>query len=447
MFTRSFWLPHSLVTHDGFMRLPKSKRDSISLYCFSMLLKGCARKPKGGASRKCVDIGYRFLKKHVRGKAIKPSREWLIENRFIEIDRVFRFRDAKNKKSYGHRFTPLFLESEFLPYELETVPARRRIERALSVQHHVEQMSRPIKGAATETHRTLYDLMNMLDLPETEMLREVEGSPPQKYASRLNRGLEFCRKRFWATVSPNGRFYTSLTNLWKAHRNLLTAKGEPLCEIDISACQPLCLSLIAEQHVNLDECARFRELCETRRLYEVIKDVTGLTIEEAKIQILAFLCGRNRTPKSLIRIGEAEASSDNSALLPVEKVHLWFKQSFPEFSVFLHEWKSSKASREKMKRLRRAEGIKRTEPHRIASNEMQSMEAEIIIQGVCAEYIRTFPGEFIAPIHDAILIPNRMKSHVIEIVYQAVSDKRLQPQIKITGPDQQSERVHLSLRD
>jgi hypothetical protein len=40
-----------------------------------------------------------------------------------------------------------------------------------------------------------------------------------------------------------------------------------------------------------------------------------------------------------------------------------------------------------------------------------------------------------------------MKSHVIEIIYKAVSDKRLQPQIKITGPDQQSERVHLSLRD
>ena len=440
-------LPLSLLSHEGFLRMYKPHRDSISLYCFCMLMKGCARRLKKAGMRDCVPVGYQFLETHLRRSAIKRARNWLIKNGFIEIDGVFRFRNPDRKKSLGHRFTPLFLQSEFLPHELETVRGQRRIEKAWAIRQQSQSKSRPIKGPATETHRTLYELMNLLELPESEMVREVEASPAQKQASRLNRGLEFSRKKFWGTVSPNGRFYTSLANLWKSHRILLTANGEPLCEIDISVCQPLCLSLIAEQHVHVDECVRFRELCETRKLYEVISEVTGLTIDEAKIKILAFLCGRNRTPKSLIRIREAEERSDTSALSPIEKIHLWFRQAFPEFSRFLAEWKSSKASREKMKRLKRAQGTKFTEPHRIASNEMQSMEAEIIIQGVCAEYIRRFPGEFIAPIHDAILIPNRMKGHVIDIVYQVVSNKKLQPQIKITGPDDQSERVHLILRD
>lgn len=448
MFSRQVKLPLSLLSHEGFLRMPKAQRDSISLYCFCMLMKGCARKFKKAGPTDCVPVGYEFLTTHLRRSAIKRARDWLIKNGFIEIDGVFRFRNPERKKSLGHRFTQLFLHSEFVPHELETVRAQRRIEKASTIRHQSQSKSRRIKGVPSDTHQTLFDLMHLLDLPEAEMLREVNGSPPNKFASRLNRGLEFCRKNFWATVSPNGRFYTSLTNLWKAHRNLLTAKGEPLCEIDISACQPLCLSLIAEQHISTDECVRFRELCESRRLYVVIREVTGLTIEEAKIEILAFLCGRNRTPKSLARIREAEEREDTSVLSPVEKIHSWFRQAFPEFSVFLSEWKSSKESREKMRRLKRARGTtKRTDPHRIASNEMQSMEAEIIIQGVCAEYIKKFPGEFIAPIHDAILIPDRMRSHVIEIIYQAVSDKRLQPQIKITGPDQQSERIHLSLRD
>ncbi len=423
-------VPMLLAKSIEFQCSSQSIRERLSLYCFAMLEAGCS--PKGGVGKeKWQSVSHRRLEKYIRRASIRPTREALVQMGVIEVDGKFSFRVPDAKEALGHRFTNAIREVEFIEYELKSKPAVKRLRKQKDWQNRSGEPSIRVRGNATETHRTLFRLMNQLELSNDSISRVAESLPLEKRPYVHFAGTEFSQKRFFATVDDTGRLYTSLANLKKKLRWLLTIQGEALCEVDVRACQPLCLSLIVEHYVSASECIAFRRLSETREIYDQFRDATGLPMDAAKVAGLAFLCGPSPSKRSVARVSEAVTTGNRIGLRPKELIHLWFMQSFPEITEFLVTSKSSARSRLKMNTWQRRAAKKRTAVYGVTSFEMQSLEASLIVDGVCKEFIQRFPGRFIGPVHDAVLCTQDLTEDVVEIMKAVFQRRDLYPSIKI----------------
>ena len=429
--THLICVPVLLSENDGFKYASKTLRDDMAAYCFAMLEAGCIPEEKSGKG-KWGRVSQRKLERYIRRTSIRSTREELINLGVIEVDGKFSYRKPSEKKSLGHRFAAAVRAGEFTTYELQSKPAIKRFERAMNTLIPGKQSEWRIRGNPCETHHTLMRLMDQLQLSEDEICRVVETMPLEKQPHNRSEGLKFARKVFWATVDDTGRFYTSLANLKKEIRWLLTIDGESLCEVDIRACQPLCLSLIVQPHVSVEEFVEFRRLAETREIYDRFNEVTGLTGDEAKVAGLAFLCGPAPSNGSMERVLNAEQTGDRTGLNPKELIYLWFRKTFPEIAAFLVTSKSSVQSSKKMNTPERRRAKKNTAAYGITSFEMQQLEASMIIEKVCKEFIAKFPDRFVGSIHDAVLCPRDLVEHVVEIMREVFLRWDIQPSFKIT---------------
>ena len=434
-------IPKLLETNIQFQCSTQAIRERLSLYCFVMLEAGCS--PKGSVGKgKWQGVSQQRLEKYIRRASIRPSREALLRMGVIQVDGKFSFRVPDAKKALGHRFTKAVREGEFIEFELKSKPAVKRFCKQKDWQNRNGEPSIRVKGNATETHRALFRLMNQLELSNDSIRQVVESLPLEKRPYVHLAGTEFSQKRFFATIDDTGRLYTSLANLKKELRWLLTIQGEPLCEVDVRACQPLCLSQIVEPYVSASECIAFRRHAETRELYNEFCVVTALPMNEAKEAGLAFLCGPSPAKRAVARLSEAVTTGCRIGLRSKDLIHLWFMQSFPEITEFLIRSKSSARSCLKMNTSQRRAAKKKTAAYGVTSFEMQSLEASLIVDGVCKEFIQRFPGRFIGPIHDAVLCPKDLTEDVVEIMNGVFQRRGLYPSIKIEEGGRGLREIH-----
>ena len=418
---RYICIPDRLANSDAFKRASRPKRDHLAGYCYVMLKAGCLRRDKDGRRKKWNNTGYKAFEKYLGRNYVLRTRALLIKLGIIQYDKKYRSRNPDNKKSFGHRFTKAIREDSFRHYRLATTEAPPRFARADAYLKRRGENIRPIKGKATEIHRTLYEMITRLELSEAAILQGVEASPLARRCDRYYSGIGFASRQFFATVDDTGRCYTTLTKLWKGHRHRLTLDGESLIEIDISACQPLVLSLLAESFVSSTECMEFRRLAETGTLYDEISKFSERDVKKTKTAMISFLCG------DLPRLTQLNR---DRPLSTVQRVHLWFSQNFPEITEYLRATKTSQESKAKMDTPERRKAGKKTGAYCITAFEMQRLEAEIMISGVCSEFIKSYPGEFIATVHDAVMVSQRNVEPVIEIMESEFSRRGLYPSMK-----------------
>jgi hypothetical protein len=325
--------------------------------------------------------------------------------------------------SLGYRFAKSIRKDAFEHYAFETKRGLGRFSEALKSRATENRGDTEIQGPVTPTTSKLFELMSRLELPEEQMLKAVDSANLEDRLYHYRQGLEFQRRQFFATVDDTGRFYTSLSNLWKKHRHLLLIQNEPLVEIDVSACQPLMLSLMVEPFVARPECIRFRELTESGKLYDEIAKFTGRPRDKAKKGFLSFLCGDISYKGFHDRRGNVSLRT-----LILE----WFKANFPEIANYLIETKTSEQSRLEMNTEIRREAGKKTCAYAITAYEMQRLEAEIMIEGVCAQFLSQHLNEFIAPVHDAVLVQEGMRFAAEKILKEQFEKRGLKPRVGIT---------------
>jgi len=441
IFLHLICLPKIIAESVEFKCLTQASRERLALYCFAMLEADCRPKANVG-KRKWRGVSQRKLERYIRRASIRSTREILVQMGWIEVNGKFSFRIPDAKKSLGHRFTDKVREGEFVRYELKSKPAVKRFRNQKERQNRSGEPAIRVRGEATETHNTLFLLMNQLELSDDSINRVVESLPLEKKPYALLAATRFSQKRFFATIDDTGRVYTSLANLKKELRWLLTIQGESLCEVDIRACQPLCLSLIIEPHLSAAECTAFRGLAESRELYARFRDATGLPMDEAKVAGLAFLCGPAPSRAAIARVALAETKGYRTCLPPKELIHLWFKQPFPEITEYLITSKLSVRSSLQMNTRQRRAAKKKTAAYGVTSFEMQSLEASLIVVGVCNKFIQRFPWRFIGPIHDAVLCPKDLTEEVIDIMKAVLQRKGLYPSIKIEEGGRVLREIH-----
>ncbi len=419
MSLRYICIPKRLAEQDFFKSGSKPLRDRLAGFCIVMLIKRC---------RACRTSGirqWRYIHSGVISKYLNPNlttsvKDTLIAAKIIECNNSYQV----DYRSFGYRFAKGIKKNAFEHYAFETIRAVDRFRKAERRKKTKYKLKLGIRGPATPTIIRLYELMTRLELPEEQMLKAVDSVSLEDRLYHYRQGNAFHRGQLYAKVDDTGRFYTSLTSLWKKHRHLLRIQNEPLVEIDVSACQPLMLSLMVEPFVSMSECIRFRELTESGSLYDKIAEFTGRPRDRAKRGFLSFLCA------DIPRNGFQDRRPTKVSLRAL--ILAWFKQRFPEIADYLIDTKSSEQSRMKMNTEIRREAGKKTSAYAITAFDMQRLEAEIMIEGVCAQFMKQHPNEFIATIHDAVMVKEEMAFAAEQIMKEQFKKRGLNPRVGIT---------------
>lgn len=409
-------VPRKLAEQDLFKNGDKPFRDRLVGFCMVLLMKGCMRRKK---TRRWRYIHSGTIGDYITPSWTKPIKRTLIAANIIECNNSYQ----AGKRSLGYRFAKRIRRKAFEHYVFETRCAIKRFTKALDSKKSKTRREPGIRGSVTSTTSRLYELMTRLELPEEQMLKAVDTADIVDRFYHFPKAYGFLHKQFSAKVDDTGRFYTSLTNLWKKHRHLLLVHNEPLVEIDVSACQPLMLSLMVEPFVSRSECMRFRELTESGKLYGEVAAFTGRSRDQAKRGFLSFLCADVSCKGFHDRRGKVSLRT-----LILE----WFKANFPEIANYLIETKTSEQSRLEMNTEIRREAGKKTCAYAITAFEMQRLEAEIMIEGVCAQFLSQHANEFIAPVHDAVLVQEGMRFAAEQILKEQFEKRGLKPRVGIT---------------
>jgi hypothetical protein len=422
MCIRYMCVPAKLAEQDFFKYGSKPFRDRLVAFCMVLLLEGGMRRKEDTSRRSWRDwrrIHSDRIRDYINPNYTKFVKDTLIAAKIIECDDSYQV----DKYSLGYRFAKMIRKNAFEHYAFETSRGLDRFCKALNIKKPQSGIEPQIRGPVTPTTSKLFDLMTRLELPEEQMLKVVDSANLEDRLYHYRQGYAFHRKQFSATVDDTGRFYTSLTNLWKNLRHLLLIQNEPLIEIDVSACQPLMLSLMVEPFVARHECIRFRELTESGMLYDEIAKFTGRPRDKAKRGFLSFLCAE------IPRNGFHDLSSKASLRTLILE---WFQSSFPQIADYLIETKSSAQSRMRMNTEIRRKAGKKTSAYAITAFEMQRLEAEIMLEGVCTQFLTRYPDEFIAPVHDAVLVQEKMRFAAEEILREQFGTRGLKPRVGVT---------------
>lgn len=202
-------------------------------------------------------------------------------------------------------------------------------------------------------------------------------SPLSRIASLHN--IDVVREHRLEVVvdEKTGRMYYPIANLPKIARRHLLLEGEPTVEVDIAACQPTLLAMLYPDRRN-GEFNRYLELVQSERFYETIAEWAGLgwTRGEAKE---AFF---------------SQIAYSYAAVWTKLPLYPHFAARFPELMQHIARLKCRHKA--------------------YLPLEMQSLEADIMIRGVCAECAdRKIP---VLPVHDSIICAREQAAAVKELV-------------------------------
>lgn len=186
-------------------------------------------------------------------------------------------------------------------------------------------------------------------------------------------------------IGPNsGRLYTTITNIKRELRPLIKWNGKQLTYTDIANSQPLLLSslliTITQQHNNnqpthyttllFDEVRVIQKLCEDGQFYEPILEYVNKR-RKRKID-------RNLLKKQALQVFSAK-TRDESTCIYTE----YFNKHYPHMMEFIRAYKAKNG-------------------YKSIINQLQTMEADLIIHQICSELMVEHPHIPLFTVHDAI---------------------------------------------
>lgn len=173
-----------------------------------------------------------------------------------------------------------------------------------------------------------------------------------------------------------GRFHTNFTVLKKEIRNsFLTIDDEKLKEIDITNSQPFFLYLLMKEK-GFTEFNSFDTDVLSGKIYDKIKDISGSTRKEVKVNIYSVLFGRNMTKNYWNKL---------------------FNSLYPE----VHEWIINYK--------------KENKNYKIIAQHLQALESEFMFKQLIPEIIAYNKNIKLITIHDSVMIQEKYYSEVKKI--------------------------------
>lgn len=207
----------------------------------------------------------------------------------------------------------------------------------------------------------------------------------------------------YSTRCDYRRFHSNFTSLSKSLRqSIRTTTNDTLTTVDIANSQPLILGILSRDHTALA-----LPYCDTLSAW-LFWTQKGLIYEFAA-EMLTELTGR--------KWGRPEAKD---LFLPFLFDRVSRMKSNPLWQVFENDFSAVLDCIRTIKRDR----------YQALAHRLQEMEAEIMIDGVAAEFIRRYPDAPILTVHDELIVPVQHRDEVIEIIVAEFKKHGVTPTIK-----------------
>lgn len=204
--------------------------------------------------------------------------------------------------------------------------------------------------------------------------------------------------RFSVDTTGN-RIHTNLTNLSSELRQYLSVDGQPLGQVDISNSQPLFFYLHIKNlpFIPDSEKDKYRTIVESGKFYEYFMGKFNIPPEkrqDVKHKILAaiFFDWYRKKESRYIKV---------------------FKKDFPKIANYIKEL--------------------RKKDYRQMARLLQRTESKFVIEGVVAKFMEYFgqDNEFIATIHDSIVVKTGMLDAARWIMEECFWAEGIQPKLKM----------------
>lgn len=213
-----------------------------------------------------------------------------------------------------------------------------------------------------------------------------------------------------------GRYHTNISCFHKVLRPFLRVDGQPLVEVDVSACQPLCLAVL---------------------LHDIKKDIltsVPLTEEQTRLahtlSIFPVCCASEEEDDTIRYKKDCESGKFYERMQEICKVDSKSQMKKKMFKDVFFGKRTLAGFRSLYPTMTRLiEWVKRHD-YRHLSHELQRIESSIVIDDAC-DVMRVEHSEVpILTIHDAILTTGEHVGLVKDVLRAAFNRRGVNPQIK-----------------
>lgn len=402
--------------------------------------------------RKAIDTKFRmmpfesFVEAGIRRNAVGDALRFLAEHSYLESDGQAshplmpkaKRRNKGPKRSNGYRFRLPGGESDLIPYELQSVCAKKRLLDLPPNPPFVRY-----RDDLTPTQKALATMLPHFEI-DAEMVRQVLTMPELTIAEMVFlqfQAEQVAKKQHYAVRCSTGRLATSISGLPKILRPALRLNGRPLVEGDAGCCNyVLFASLLQnERTVSQQDLSLFQGWSESGRLYDVIAAEIGTSREAIKKPVLSYLGGPDDFTCSRLRrqlsfcTSWREVCQKSNEFGKVCEVAQWFSETIPSIHRFLSTWKVSDDLYWKSEAVRsQRTGNKRKGPHAVVSRRLQQLEANVFIESCSKHLLEKNPSSVFATIHDSLLMPETLVSAAKTELRNSFAELGLCPKIKIS---------------
>lgn len=302
-------------------------------------------------------------------------------------------RGLKGQKAFGYRLRADLRRSTHRRVAVTDPEVRRAVERR--------------RGDLRPVHRWLarnLPRITVADVPDDVMAAlaaDAHGAAAKGKLAAHRQMIEDIRAGHCDYVVDDfsGRFHTPLTRLPRGLRPYLRVDGLPLCQIDIPCSQPLWVGVKAKQAGY--DAADYLHACQTD-LYSLLARDLGVARDEVKRQLAqGALFASNRSHKQRC---------------PAKRL---FDRKFPGAAEYIYDQKA------------RAKAPGEDKPHNRLAILAQVAERRFIIDSVCARIRRERPDEFVATIHDSVVMLRRSADYVMMVMRDEFEKLNLYPKLKV----------------
>lgn len=336
------------------------------------------------------------------GNTITNAKNALIKQGFLHMGSSYQV--GERSKAYK-----LLNKTEKGEYKLEKKNANDALYADTQNEERCEQTRRNLDQIEVDSEfaRSVYDhlLFEYLMLPREKTLtkgekkriisgEKIENLPKRRFDDLVGlvtplRNLIY-RKGKICRTEKGGRLFSPLTQLKSDFRQCLTADGESLVCVDMTACQPSLLAMLTEDQNLFNDC-------QNDIFYDKIANELNVDRAAAKQCFCIYNFGPNRKDTDKNRRG-----------LQVQEL---MKKEYSKTHQFVWDQKEKKL-------------------YKKFSHKLQRIESEIFIDGIMAELDKR--GIFALSIHDGICGKVSDRERIAEIVEKHTEQRfNIKPKYKV----------------
>lgn len=328
-----------------------------------------------------ISIPYMYLSTIVGQAYVKGTFEEALRCMLVFSNMSF---SKERKTARKYKLHNTFLQEEWIPYTITNKLIIRNYNKMVRNKlSKIDADYLPVQKHLKKFVMTAdYSEINKLTRADLDGLARTLRTPYKslvEYVDLIKDGDIFFE------IGPNsGRLYTTITNIKRELRPLIKWNGKQLTYTDIANSQPLLLSslliTITQQHNNnqpthyttllFDEVRVIQKLCEDGQFYEPILEYVNKR-RKRKID-------RNLLKKQALQVFSAK-TRDESTCIYTE----YFNKHYPHMMEFIRAYKAKNG-------------------YKSIINQLQTMEADLIIHQICSELMVEYPHIPLFTVHDAI---------------------------------------------